>query len=481
VQPYSPSRRTALVLTGTGAHGAYHAGVLRALQEAGVKIDLVAGQGVGVGGAALAAIDGATRLWDAEGIWRSREVRRLYRWRWPLRAVAWLGVVLAAILLTPVAVLVAGLLVYLVGFLLEMLQVEAGRALVSGYSAWLQAAFSGGGLPTSVPRLAVIVLIALVVVLAIGGVAAVRSIGSRRVERRWWWRIIAAPLEAHAARDRFVDAIWAAIRGAAPVARPSVAALGRRYVEVLSENLGQPGFRELVVVATDLDARRDVVAALLAEPYRQGFLTARPGRDRRAEVLDLTGVARDHVIDVLGAGLTPPILCDPHLMTFAPDSFWRGETHRLCDRAGAVARLLEEVAEAGATQVIIVTAVAPAATPHRLRVPRADVAGRFAEFQTASESAALRDALVAIGPRFDAVYVIQPGHNAIGPFDMNGAYDEASDRRQDLSELMERGYEDAYRQFIEPVVGASGDQLAHASVGVRDGRDGRGPDDINHH
>ncbi len=74
---YSPSRRTALVLTGTGAHGAYHAGVLRALQEAGVKIDVIAGQGVGAGGAALAAIDGAARLWDAEGIWRSRGARQL--------------------------------------------------------------------------------------------------------------------------------------------------------------------------------------------------------------------------------------------------------------------------------------------------------------------------------------------------------------------------------------------------------------------
>ena len=74
------------------------------------------------------------------------------------------------------------------------------------------------------------------------------------------------------------------------------------------------------------------------------------------------------------AGLTPSQLCDPHLMTFAPDSFWRGETHRLCDRPGSLERLLEEVAEAGATQVIIVTAIAPAAAPHRLRAPRLDLA-----------------------------------------------------------------------------------------------------------
>jgi hypothetical protein len=442
------------------------------LQEAGVKIDIIAGHGVGAGGAALAAIDGAARLWDAEGIWRSRGARRLYTWRWPLRAAAWLGLVLVTILLTPVFVLLVGLLVYLLGFLFEMLQIEAGRSLVSGYSAWLQVAFAGENLPTSVPRLAIVALTAILAVLAIGGVRAGRTIGSRRAERGWWWRVMAAPFDAHGARERFTEAVWELIRGAAPVGRPSSAALGRRYAEVLSENLGQPGFRELVVIATDLDARRDVVAALLAEPYRQAFLAPRPGRDRRSEVLDFAGVSREHVVDVIGAGLTPSMLCDPHLMTFAPDSFWRGETHRLCDRPGSVERLLEEVAEASATQVIIVTAVAPAGAPHRLRAPHLDLAGRFGEFQSAAESVALRDALESIGPRFDSIYVIQPTHNAVGPFDLSGAYDEASDRRQELSELMERAYEDAYRQFIEPVIGASGEQLAHAVVGVREGTDG---------
>jgi hypothetical protein len=465
---YSPARRTALVLTGSGAHGAYHAGVLRALQEAGVKIDLVAGQGVGAGGAALAAIDGAARLWEAAGIWRSQSVRQLYTWRLPLRVAAWIALVLFTILLAPVFVLIVGLLVYLVGFLLEMLQVEAGRALVSGYSAWLQIAFAGENLPTSVPRFAVIAFTALVAVIVAGGVMASRTIGSRRGERGWWWRVVAAPFDAQTARERFIQALWEQIRGGAPIARPPSTALGRRYAEVLSENLGQPGYRELVLVATDLDARRDVIGAVLAESYRKTFLAPRPGRDRRAEVLDLAGVSRDHVIDLVGASLTPSPLCDPHLMTFAPDSFWRGETHRLCDRPGSVVRLLEEVAEASATQVIIVTAVASTAAPHHLRAPRLDLAGRFGESLSAAESAALRDAIEAVGSRFDSVYVIQPSHNAIAPFDLSGAYDEASDRRQDLTELMERAYEDAYRQFIEPVIGASGEQLAHAVVGVRE-------------
>ena len=183
MQSYSPARRTALVLTGTGAHGAYHAGVLRALQEAGVKIDVVVGHGVGAGSAALAAIDGAGRLWDPQGIWRGPRVRQLYTWRWPLRVAAWLAILLAAILLTPIVVLLVGLLVYLVGFLFEMLQLEAGRALVSGYSAWLQAVFAGESLPTSVPRLAVVALSAIALTLAIGSVLAARTRSAVRWHR----------------------------------------------------------------------------------------------------------------------------------------------------------------------------------------------------------------------------------------------------------------------------------------------------------
>src|SRR5215208_4235034 len=80
-EPYSPQLRTALVLTGTGTAGAYHAGVLRALHEAGVKIDVVAGRGIGVIGALFAAIDGAQRLWEGNGYWRMPQLRSLYGWR----------------------------------------------------------------------------------------------------------------------------------------------------------------------------------------------------------------------------------------------------------------------------------------------------------------------------------------------------------------------------------------------------------------
>jgi hypothetical protein len=460
VTSYSPERRTALVLTGTGAHGAYHAGVLRALQEAGVKIDILAGNGVGAGSAALAALDGAGRLWDQGGIWRSRIAKDLYGWRWPLRVAAWIVVLLVMILLTPVAVLLAGLVVYLLGFVLEMLQLQAGTELVAVYTSWLQTAFGGPNLPTTVPRAATLALATAIAVLGVGALVAVRTAGNRRARGGWWWRVIGAPLTAASARDWFGSALWELIRGAAPLARPSSTVLGRRYSEVLVENLGQPGFRELVLLATDVDAHRDIVAALLAEPHRRDFLAPRVGRDRRSEVLDLAGVGRDHALDVVMAGLTPMIACDPYPIAFSPDSYWRGETHRACDRPGALHRLLEEVAAAGARQAIVVTAGAPVDAPHHLRAPRLDYRGRIGESQSVAEAVALRDALEAMRMHFDAIYVIQPAHNPIGPYDLAGAYDEASDRRQGLSELVERAYEDAYRQFIEPVVGASGEQLA---------------------
>ena len=255
------------------------------------------------------------------------------------------------------------------------------------------------------------------------------------------------------------DALWPLIRGAAVPARPASAVVGRRYAEVLSESIGQPGFRELIAVATDLDARRDVVMAMVREPYRGEFLSPDGGRDRRADVVDLSATGRDHALDVIHAAVTPPLACEPALVTFALDSMWRGETHRLCDRPGASHRLLEEVAAAGVSQVIVVSAVAPSIEPHRLSAPRLDPRHRLGDFLAAAECVALRDALEMARLRFDAVYTVCPGHNPVGAFDLQGVYDDASDRRQSLVELIERGYEDACRQFIEPVVGASGEHL----------------------
>jgi hypothetical protein len=154
---------------------------------------------------------------------------------------------------------------------------------------------------------------------------------------------------------------------------------------------------------------------------------------------------------------------EPWLVRFAADTYWRGETHRLTDRPAALGRLLEEVATAGVEQAIVVTAAAEPPGPHELRPTRLDGLGRIGESLAAEEAAALRDALAHVRDRFRWTGVIRPAHNPIRPLDLRGAFDERSDRLQPLEELMERGYEDAYRQFIEPMVGASGDRLKQDS------------------
>ncbi len=458
---YSPHLRTALVLTGTGSAGAYHAGVLRALEEAGIKIDLLAGRGIGVGAAMLGAIGGAhgcgsptasgSGRWcgvSIAGDWRfaspdSPRCWRCWHWRfrswWPWQACSRTSS----------------------ASLSSSLSVETGNALFAASGRLLDTAFRPDALPAWLPRL---VTLGVIVLLAASGAAGLtlRAKQISRPERSgWWWDLLGAPWTAVSAVRSFRAATWQLISGGVPLAEPSPPDLSRRYAELLADGLGQPGFRELMAVVHDVDARRDVVFALLAEPQRSRFFP-RTGQDaeRRGETFDLAGVAREHVVDALAAALSLPVLTDPHLIQLAPEGFWRGETHRLCDRPGATARLLEEVATAGVTQVILVAPFSELRAPYGLSSRRGHLAARAGDYLAAADVSAFDDAVRAFAARFDALFVIRPVHVAIGPFDFAGVLDERSDRHQALPELIDRGYQDAYRQFIDPVVGASGERLA---------------------
>jgi hypothetical protein len=461
---YSTRLRTALVLTGTGTAGAYHAGVLRALHEAGIKIDLVAGRGVGALGACFAAVDGGARLWEANGMWRAPVAARYYGWRRPLRVAGWALVAAAAVFALPLVLLALAVAVGVVGLLVTLIGFEsAGSGLTARFSAWVATLFAPAALPTVIPRLALFaILVALAALTAGVAAAAYRATARRRSRKGVLWRLLGSPLSASAIVERSAAELWNLIRGAAPVAAPPRGELARRYIELLSENLGQPGFRELLIAAHDMDARRDVVFAALGAAHRPRFF-ARPGAPdagfRLSEAFDLAGAAREHALDALAAALTIPIATEPQLMTFAAEGAWRGETHRLCDRPAALARLLEETAAAGAEQVIVLSAAPPAARVHELSSGRADLRGRAGEQLAAFETAALRDVLEHFAGRFARLFVIRPSHNPLGPLDFTGVYDERSDRTHTLGELVDRGYEDAYRQFIEPIVGASGERI----------------------
>ena len=461
---YSTRLRTALVLTGSGTAGAYHAGVLRALHEAGIKIDLVAGRGAGAIGACFAAVDGGARLWEANGIWRSPSAAGFYGWRTPLRVAGWALVAAAAVFALPLALLALAVIVGLFGLLITLIGFEgAGSRLAAGFSGWVATLFEPEALPTVIPRLALFAVLVGLVALAVGLIAgSIRATARRRTRKGMVWRLLGSPLTASAVVERCRTELWNLIRGAAPVAPPPPTELARRYVELLSENLGQPGFRELLVAVHDMDARRDVVFGMLMPAHRPRFFGRAGTPDsapRQSEAFDLSGVARVHALDALAAAVTVPIATDPLLVTFSAEGPWRGETHRLCDRPGALARLMEEVAAAGAEQVILLTAAPPASRVHELSSGRSDLRGKAGEQLAAFEAAGIRDVLEHFAGRFAGLFVIRPSHNPLGPLDFTGVYDERSDRAHTLGELMDRGYEDAYRQFIEPIVGASGEGI----------------------
>lgn len=460
---YSPERRTALLFTGTGADGAYHAGALRALQEAGVKIDLVGGRGVGTLAAVLAAVDGGAQLWEPSGFWRSAHVATLYHWRWPFTVLRWLSIALLIVLVIPAAVLLLGVVVFPFSLLLGMAGLEAGASFVDGFVYFIHQAFMPAMLPTWIPRLAALFSTLALIVLGLGAwIAWWRSPLSRRSSGSRLCSLLGAPIDAGVAVQQATETVWRLLKGGASIKTPAAEDLSRRYAELLGENLGQPGFRELLMVVHDLDASRDMVFGLVRDPYRKMLFPA-PGSVsalRRAEAQDLASGTQGFLADVLAAALCLPGVGEPRLVRFAPDSYWRGETHRLSDRPSSIGRLIEEAAAAGAEQVMIVTATPEPPGPHELRPARLDGLGRIGEQLGSCEAAALSDAARHLHHRFQGLYLIRPSHNPVRPLDLAGAYDERSDRLHSLDELMERGYEDTYRQFIEPFLGASGESVA---------------------
>lgn len=462
-EAYSPQRRTALVLTGTGTAGAYHAGALRALHEAGVKLDIVAGRGVGAIGALFAAIDGAQRLWDQKGFWRSPAVRHFYPWHSMLRFIAVALGVSLAVLTVPIAAVVSGLIVFPIDFVLKMVGIARAGGLTAWYLRVADAAFAPEALPTWLPRLVLLVLGAATVAAAAG----VRRRQSRRLRGGSWWRLVPGPILTEPIAAHVWSVLWDLVRGATQLKQPARVDLARRYTEMLTENLGQPGFRELLIVAHDVDAGRDLVFALVAESRRRGLIrrpTTEAAESRQAEVLELSGVSRDHLTDAVAAALTIPVASDFHRIRFMPESYWRGEEHRVSDRPGSLERIIDELITLDVEQVVLVSAAPESSGPHALAAPRADGPGRIGEYLCSSEAALVRDVTARSRQNGPRIFVVRPTHNPVGPFDFAGGFDDRSARTESLVELMSQGYEDAYRQFVEPVVGASGDMMSRGEA-----------------
>lgn len=462
---YSPERPTAVFLSGTGVDGAYHAGALSALHDAGVKVDLVAGRGVGALGALLFALDGASVLWDERGLWRRAARRSAYGLTWPYRAIGAALVVMAGLVASPLVLLAGAVAVWPASLLVAWAGLDSSPPLAARYATWLGWVFAPDHLPGWIARLLMTVASVLLAALVAGAVvAALRA--PRRQRGHLLWRLLGAPVDARHFASSAMSALWDLLRGGATMARPKASDLSQRLAELLVAGAGQPGHRDLLLTVHDLDARRDLVFGLLAgEAGRRLFPGPAGPAARRAEAFDLGTAGRGALVDVLAGCLTLAEVSEPHPLAFPADSAWRAEVHRVGDRPAALSRLLEEAASAGIEQALIVTAAPEPGGAHALAPARLDPRGRAGEWLAAQEAAAVRDAVRYAQAHFHAVFVIRPAHNPLLPLDLAGTVDRASDRHVPPAELVARGHEDAYRLFIEPALGAAGERVGEESRG----------------
>jgi hypothetical protein len=448
--------------------------VLKALDESGVKIDLLVGSGSGAVAAAYGAAAGGARLHGKGGFWDDARWSEFYRLRPVLRvALLLLGCSFGVFLLPVALALLVGLL-----FPLGLMVSLASPSSFSGMFASIP--FSLDLLRTSyVAAFAapVFVLAVVTVVVAAHHLLRDRTRFAESLEAVW---------DERGARMRIREGLWQIARGPALSSAPARdVEIGEKYVALLSENLGQPGFRELIIRAADLETGGVLPFALLEPEYAAGFASARArdvGAYRRSapEQIDLRAPgAAALLFDAVLTGLLAPFVTTVRRVRFPRGGLYGGEIHRLTDATLAGGSGVSEALAAGAEQVILVGGVPEIVSrPTRRRGPKALAGATLGMLERQSferELSAVEkiNRLVSTlghdterGPAWEdpasgrlyrevGLWVVRPERRALGPLEFDGSRDPATEVEQHVEELVELGYRDAYRLFVEPIVGAT--------------------------
>ena len=171
----------------------------------------------------------------------------------------------------------------------------------------------------------------------VGGVAgaAATARARRRSGGGWCGRRCRPP----SAVDHCWRVMWDLVRGAAQLKQPTPAELGRRYTELLGRESRPAGIPR----AADHRARSRRAPRSRVRAGRRGAAprsdpaaddARRPTRGApRCSIWPAS--ARDHLADAVAAALTVPVATErARDHASRRTRYWRGETHRLCDRPG---------------------------------------------------------------------------------------------------------------------------------------------------
>jgi hypothetical protein len=445
---FSPRRRTAVILSGEGTQAAYLAGVMRALDAAGVRIDVVLGKGVGGLVAAFSAFSAEEKIYGEGGFLEAVGHEPPYR--------------IASLYRAAILCLGAAFAVFLAPALLGALYVVALpiEAVLRPWRADAAAAAAAPGLlsrvvsaaePYYFPAVAVPVIVLLAIV-------AARLLGSMWLGRREGLnaalkRLLTPRVELGPLARMLEGRLWQLVRGTSTDERPKDRrALSEAYVHLLTAGLGQHGFRELVFYALDTDSGREVPFVVLKDRFSRKLAANEERvegetRGGRAESIDLAGDGAAIFFDALVASQSPPGLVPEVGIKLPRGNEFGGEVHRFASSLTASSSgALADALALGAEQVVYVTAVG--------REER--VNGSIWE-RLASRSlrvALAGDRLWAAAESEVPLFVIRPESERMTPFEFSGREQPGGEERLTPAALVAQGERDAERLFIRPVLGA---------------------------
>ena len=428
---FSTQRRTAAILLGEGTSAAYLAGVMSALKNAGVRVDIILGKGAGALVAVFSSIDAEERLHGDAGLLVGASGER--PWRLRLLYKLTLGCLLfaLAVFLSP---LLFGLALPLQA--LGRLLFGGGETVLPGVGvAWLPALLDAAE-PVYL-RAMVLPLVALCAIWAV-----------------WWLSSFARQRRAPSLPEIYdleplaalvETKLWQAVRGALTGDRPKERKdIGAAYQELLSGSFGQLGFREIVFYALDTDSGCEVSFALLKDRFFRKFSSNGSGRAPRRETIDLAKDGGPLLFDALMAALSPVGLVPTVPIKLPLDTTFGGEVHRFAGSLLSGSSAVQDAVAAGAEQIIYVAGCAPSDRPGGNAIER---------LIEASVRRTLSDDLAEATRQNDLpVFLIRPDKQRLNPFEVTGRA-QIGNERLNLSALVAHGRRDALRLFVEPVLG----------------------------
>ncbi len=444
---FSPTRRTAVVLAGEGTSAAYLSGALKALNEAGIRIDLVVGKGVGAVVAVFGAIQAADKLYGPSGLLASFAKKPPWRLRAPYRAALICLGIAFGVFLSPALVGLALLVALPLLAVARMIAPAAVASLYSGIEGEL-AAFVGRVDPFYLRAMALplAVLFALLMVRWFLPGLLRRGASSKGLGRFLGEGFI----ELSPLKVALESYLWEAVRGASTETRPpDRKSTGLRYRDLLSASLGQVGFRELIFYALDLDTGQEVPFMLLKERWRSRMLSRGPARGALfAEPMDLSDEAAPVLFDALTASVTPPALLPGVALRLPLEGRHGGEVHRFSSSLLAGQSAVADAVAAGAEQIIYISGAGASGYPE---------AGSLEKLASAAVRQMLETDLrwAMRDPGGPTVFIVRPEKTRLGAFEFSGRVLSGGERLG-LSALVAEGERDTTRLFIQPVVGGTG-------------------------